>query len=355
MRKKQSLIGLGVLLVTVLACRTLQKISSRESLFDGSNLAGAVASCKEKIGGPIKAMSLEITAREATLRVLDAKPPKRVNDYFYARGFCSGPRAVSLDLLATGLPRDSDLFSLDEVDFAMTPQVIKAALARTNIEGGKVSKITISRGKDYRPDDFSNRDITAWTIQISGSRESASATANNKGEIIGVDLSGTARAEEQHYFSGKVLNEAARQIKEAFGGQVYLSRLYIWPRGISFQAATSATSDEVHEYLYDFSGVRRNVTDNTTIGEAYGKLRNRDFYFTLDQIDFGAVSQIEDTAFKESGFAHPIIPSMELSRSADFERRVKPVTWRVSVNNEENIMGRSAYVTFDAKGNFLSK
>jgi len=202
----------------------MQKISSRETLFESSNMQEAAAAFKEKVDGPFKAVSLEFSANEATLRVLDPKQPDHLNDYVYSKGFCSGPRPVPLNQLELGLPRDKDLFALDEIDFAVTPQVVKAALARTNIEGGKVSKITIHRGIADLPGDSSDHYITKWTIDIAGPRESASAIANAKDEIIGVDLSRTTRGEKQDYFSPQALADAVKHIKQRAGVSIRFSR-----------------------------------------------------------------------------------------------------------------------------------
>lgn len=55
---------------------------------------------------------------------------------------------------------EKSLFALDEVDLAATPQVVKRALARTNIEGGKVTKIVIEPGLANRARD-SGEDVPA--------------------------------------------------------------------------------------------------------------------------------------------------------------------------------------------------
>jgi len=360
MRKNSSLLGLGLILFAVLACRTLQKISSRETLFQGSNMKEAASAFKEKIGGPINALSLEIARNKATLIAQDPKRPDQVNEYRYDQLICSGPYPVNiatLDPFQQNL--EASLFPLDEVDLAATAQVVKAALERTNIESGKVSKIVIERGRSLA--NFtagSSRQLPVrWHIEIQGPRESASATANAKGELVGVDLSGTSRATKQDYFDPQALEEAKKQIKQAFGGQVYLGTFDVSKQAILFQAATSATSDELHEYNYDLSGIKRSAVDKTTLHGLDGsKLKNHDLYFTLDEMDFGKTSQVLDTSFAKSGYAHPIITSMDFSRSRDiFTDRAKPIEWRVIVKDEENIMGgRATYVTFDAKGNFVS-
>jgi hypothetical protein len=354
MKKAQSIFALGLIVCALLACRTLGNLA-RQNLFEGSNMADAAAAFKQKVGGPIKAVSLEITSGAATLRVLE--PPDRVNDYVYSGGSCSGPRPVPLNQLELGVPRQQQLFELDEIDLAATPQVIKAALERTKIEGGNVSKITINRDFGSGPRASNDTYIIKWTIEIAGPRESAEAFANAKGEIIGVDLSNTARANSQDYFSPQALEDAAREIKQEFGGQVFFSTLDISKRLMWFTAATSATSDDAHQYMFDVSGVNRQRPENIIGKDSLERegYKYHEIYFTLDDIDFTRIFDIMKTAFAKSEYTHPIITTISFRRPSDFYHHVKPVQWEITVHEEGNVMGVGRFIIFDTKGNFLDK
>jgi hypothetical protein len=359
MKKNYSLFAFGLLLFAALGCRTLQKIRSRETLFEGSNMADAAAAFKAKVGGPIKAFDLEITSEKATLRAQDPTQPDNLNEYRYSMLGCTGPYPLRVDeVTPLGGRFKVLLFPLDEVDLAATPRVIAAALARANVEGGKVTKITVEMGIENRAGQ-GRRDVPEWHIEISGPRESASATANAKGEIVAVDLSRTARAARQDYFDPQALEDAQKQIKQAFGGQVFLGSFKVSKENILFQAATSATDDEIHQYSYDINGMNRTPWGDPRklFGIEHTKLKNHDLYFTFDEIDLSKTSEVLDISFKTSGFAHPIIPSMDFDRTWDiFTQRPKDIRWRVWVRDEQNLSDTiGVYLIFDAKGNFLRK
>ncbi len=96
-------------------------------------------------------------------------------------------------------------------------------------------KMTIERSLSLATD-MTKSGAVHWDIQIEGTRENASAVADIKGNILGLDLSQTARAAQFSTYSADTLREAGPQIKEAFGGRVKLIELLIYEKFLSLKA-----------------------------------------------------------------------------------------------------------------------
>jgi hypothetical protein len=162
-----SLIAISLILGSLLACN-LTNMLSKPRMFEGSATEEAGAAFKKKLGGPTKALSLEIESDSATLRAQDPKNPQQVDEYKYFKGLLTGPTPVQLNIMdkylwfqaqdpkkpdefnyykfdLNGVRRDrpvelrsilgpkSDitpedfLFDLDEAKLAKTPDLAKAA------------------------------------------------------------------------------------------------------------------------------------------------------------------------------------------------------------------------------------
>lgn len=342
---KRLLLLVILLLATQPGCRHL-----RENLFEGASAAKAVATCREKIGKNIQALKLEITKDTATLRIRQPDNPDNVDEYLYAHGICKGPQPVQLNNVERAMSTDSWIFSLDEIDLEATPTASKDALARAAIEEGRVTKITIQR--DVATGVNESRELAVrWTINIQGTRESASATADARGKIIGVDLSGTSRAAKQHYLDPQTLRTAIREIKKGFAGRVTLLELDISDYYLWFKAVAPG-SDEVNQYQYDLKGVV-NKGAASVMPLPKGK-RIEDRYFQIDDVDFGATEQVLQTAAVKANAKRPFIRSMNISvREPDVFSNKLQIFWDVLV--ADGSPDKLVTVNFDAHGRHLPR
>lgn len=174
---------LCLLLGVVLGCNRFGGLPKKVDMFEGTAVPDGIAEFKRKIGGSIKVLSLNIKADEMTLEAQDPKNPQHVDAYRYAIGSISGPTPVNLSKLINN-DLDQNLFGLDEVDIAAIPGLIKASIQRTELEGGKVSSMHLSRG-------LMLPQVTMgppqWSIHVGGPRGDATIYANSKGEIVRVN------------------------------------------------------------------------------------------------------------------------------------------------------------------------
>ncbi|HEY6189361.1 MAG TPA: hypothetical protein VIW80_17040 [Pyrinomonadaceae bacterium] len=344
---------LAILLIAcfLLAC-SLTKMLSQSNMFEGTAAQDAAAAFKKKIGGPIKALSLELEKDGATLRAQDPNNRQHVDEYKYVRGLVTGPNPVQLNALERNL--ESTLFDLDTVNLAATPDLAKAAVSRTNLEGGKVTKMVIERNLGMINGSLVKGGEPQWTVSVEGTRESASVLADVKGEVKGVDLSQTARAASVNFYEGTTMQDAVPKIKEGFGGTVKVLELIIYDKYVWFKAQDPKKPDEFNQYKYDINGLTRSgaLGDTQmmmTLGPGSEKLKPEDFLFDLNEIDFSKTSELGATALDTLQINNGHIALMKISRGTWAEIRTdREIKWEVSVSGARQ---KSGYVVFDAKGN----
>lgn len=123
---------------------------------------------------PIMAKELVIYQYYATLEAQSAKNPEHVDSYKLWANKVERPEAVRLgaDKRALG----QILFSLDSVNFALAPKLIKQALSELKIEEGKVTHLYLER------DGSSAQREPIWRVYVNGSRESGFVEFSLAGE-----------------------------------------------------------------------------------------------------------------------------------------------------------------------------
>ncbi|HYX29702.1 MAG TPA: hypothetical protein VE863_14140 [Pyrinomonadaceae bacterium] len=329
----------------VLGCKML----SKSNMFEGTAAKEAVDAFRGKLGGgPIKAISLEIESDTATLHAQDPKNPEHVDEYKYSRGIVVGPHPVQLDMLSRNL--DKSLFNLDDVNVAATAAVAKAALERAKLEGGKIRRMTIERGLSLATD-MTKSGAVSWHIEMEGTRENASAYADEKGNLRGVDLSQTARAAKFSTYDPETLRDAMPQIKQALGSNVKLLELTIYDKYLWFKAK-SPKDGEITQYKYDINGVTTsalsNMTDPTPIEVRTHQFTLDQMLFDLDEVNLALAPELGRKALEKLGYADGRVTHYEVSR--------KPRKWLgkdlITVWDVSCDQGRkSGFVNFDMTGN----
>jgi len=89
------LLTVGTCLAVLLGC----KFFSQTNMFEGTAAKDAADAFRKKLGGPVKALNLEIDHDSATLKAQDPKNPQNVDEYKYVKGLVMGPTPVKLNLL----------------------------------------------------------------------------------------------------------------------------------------------------------------------------------------------------------------------------------------------------------------
>src|SRR4029453_13532459 len=153
------------LVLLISACKFYKGPSGRSAMLEGTAIADAAAAFKKKIGGPFKALNVQINPDSVTLRAQDPKQPANVDEYHYSAFVrsVSGPRPVQLSSLEINL--DKTLFDFDSVNWAATESLARAAIERNKIDGGKIEKMTVERGLAIGST-VTNSGSLKWTIEV---------------------------------------------------------------------------------------------------------------------------------------------------------------------------------------------
>ena len=247
---------------------------------------------------------------------------------------------------------DPWIFSIDEINLAAMPIVVKDALTSVSVEGGKVTQITIARNIATGANESREKKIR-WTINVEGTRESASATANAKGQIVGVDLSGTSRAAKQNYLDPQTFQEAIREVKKAFGGRLTVLEFtanysFLWFK------AVAPDSDQVNQYQYDLNGVV-NKGAASIMPLPKGE-RIEDRYFQIDDVDLSAMERVLEMALVKANAKQPSINGMSFTvEHPDVFSKKLQIFWDVMVNDGPASDHNIKIVKFDAHGRLLPR
>lgn len=364
--KLASLTAIFLMIGALLACN-LSKMMSKTNMFEGTEMQDAVAAFKKKIDGPIKALSLKIEKEIVTLHAQDPKNSQHVDEYKYAKGLVLGPYPVELNMLERNL--DQTLFNLDDVNLTATAALAKAAVERTKLEGGRVTKMEVERGLNLSAalEGSANQLIKSgsvqWRVTVDGTREHASVVANPNGDITGVDLSQTSQAATVNYYEGDAMSRAAAQIKEAFGGHVKLLEVIIYTKYVWFKAQDPQKPNEFNQYKCDINGVSRDRAvsklDLRSIVGSDNKVE--DALFDVDEVNFAKTGELAKAALDKLQIDGGTVRSMTISRELGRmmpksaprdiiprEPDEKEIKWDVSVTGARS---KTGYVTYDRQGN----
>jgi hypothetical protein len=145
-----------------------------EDYFSNANLAKA--RYEKVLGKPIMARQLTLMQYYATLEAQDPKNREHVDSYKLWANKVERPQPVRLGSDKQQLSQI--LISLDSLDFAVVPKVIKQALADLKLEEGKVSAVVLDR------DGQSPRHEPIWRVIVNGSRENGVVEFSATGEKL---------------------------------------------------------------------------------------------------------------------------------------------------------------------------
>lgn len=128
------------------------------------------------LGKPILAKELVIFQYYATLEAQNPKAPDHVDSFKLWANKVERPEPVRLGSDKRALAQI--LFSLDSVDFAIVPRLLKQALAELKIEEGKVTHVYLER------DGSSAKRDPIWRVYVNGSRDNGFVEFSVTGEKL---------------------------------------------------------------------------------------------------------------------------------------------------------------------------
>lgn len=328
-------ISLLPLMFVVLGCSRLAGL--RTNYLEGGNAAKAIAEVQSKVGKPFRVIEVMIEKDEVRVQLVAPDNPRNVDEYRARAGFVAGPNPVKLNALI-GDPMKSSV-PMEEIDFAAIPKMITDALEKTALEGGAVRRMTFQRGFALSGSTAGSLGAPRWNIEIEGTRESASATANGAGEIIGLDLSRTARGKDYSVLSKEELKRAQDALRSIVGSGNRVQSITIRKDTVSIEALTSGESNDMESFTFGIGGVKKGLVSGKAIQS------KTEAFFALADIDLtAALDYIEKTRSRLE------MPGAEIT-SVTFRRTVKTVMNLDEKTNQISVSLRQSKnegtVTFD--------
>ena len=156
------------------SARVSAAVAPGPSLFTARPLAEAIGKLEQHIGGPVRALELQVHADHLLLQAQDPKQPGNVDEYELHDGTLLDP--VPVKLHGPG-KLDDNLFPLHEARLDAIPGLVDAALAELGIEKAKVTHVRIKRNLPLS-DDVQVR------VFVSGLRKDGYVDADKDGKII---------------------------------------------------------------------------------------------------------------------------------------------------------------------------
>ncbi|MEO8436649.1 MAG: hypothetical protein ABI596_17255 [Pyrinomonadaceae bacterium] len=345
------LVAAGILFPASLACNSSPKVVSDQTMFEGIVMKQAAAAFQEKLGGRVKALSLEVEKDSATLRAQDPNNLENVYEYRYAKGLILGPSPVKLNVLERKL--DGALFDLDEINLAAAESLAHRAVEQTRLDRGRVTRMVMERGLEVASD-VSKTGGVRWVVTVEGQGETASAYADLKGNIVGLDMSRTARAAQFNLFSADTLHEAGTRIKEACGVNVKLYDLVIHEKYLWFKALDPKNHREVNQYKYDINGVTIDTRHANILPRLRqppnSKLKLGDLLFDLNEVRLESAPNLGRKALERLSFGGGQVSFFKVSRGPrSLERAPLVITWAIFCKDGP----RSGTIIYDLSGREL--
>jgi hypothetical protein len=301
-------------------------------MFEGTAMSDAAAAFKKKLGGSFKALDVQIKPDSVTLRAQDPNQPAHVDEYGYSAFLksVSGPRPVELSSLENNL--DNTLFDFDSVNWAATESLANEAIKRTQIDGGKIEKITVERALAIG-NLVTKSGSLGWTIEVNNSREHATAYADPQGKITKLDLSHTSRAANFNLLTAEALREAVSQIDSNFGGHALVMDIGLRDKTLYFKAQ-DPTTKEINQYSYDINGITRDVImDLGATDQDVRKIQRghkiEEVLFELDSIKLEQAPEFGQRAMQRVGLENAHIDSIHVKREEQVRTKKLLTFWEI--------------------------
>lgn len=332
-------LGFCLLLFIALGCNLSRLAKLNTNFLEGGAASEAARAVREKIGKPFKVTQIIITSNEFTLQAQDPNNPRNLDEYQYVGGFVAGPKPVQLNAMNDNLEQSA--FPFDEINFAAVPTIVRESVAKAGIENGRVTQMLFQRGFALTDSGAGALGTPRWLIEIKGARETVTATADPKGNLIGVDLSRTSQAADYSVFKNGELQKAQDAFKNAFGANVKAESVTIYDKYVVISTPNAENAKKINRYKFDVNGLSRGdfLPSNARPGNFYEN-------FSLAEVDLSNAA-----SFVEKAKTRLNLPNAKLDFISVERRRMIPDTvfktiWRVRLKSGAN----EGSVEYDAGG-----
>ncbi len=344
-RNRSALSALAVLIFVALGCSGLKNMLPKKGqYFEGDGAQNAAQAIRDKIGKPFKVTEVFIDDNEFRVHAQDPNKSKNIDEYKYVAGFVTGPTPVQLSGMVEDAEKSS--YPFDDIDFTAVPKFCKSALERADIEGGRIYRITFQRGFALTDSGMGALGAPRWHIEINGARENVTASADPKGNLLGVDLSRTAKAADYKLLDEAELQRAQNLIKNSIGENVEIIEMVFYDKVFSFKVPNPENPKISDDYKYDINGISR-----TGFVRMPRIILPGAENFSINDVDFANAARFFEEAKSRVGMPNASLSSLSLRRrSPSFDAKGTRTVWSVSLKSGVN----EASVEYDNDGKEIS-
>jgi hypothetical protein len=328
MKNRNALSVLPVLFLVTLACGSLKSlVPAKGQFFTGDAAQKAAQAVRDKIGKPFKVIEVFIDDNEFRVQAQDPNNLKNVDEYKYLAGFVSGPSPVKLSAINDDVEKSS--YPFDEIDFSAIPKFTKEALDRSGIEGAKIYRLTFQRAFALTDSSAGALGKAYWNIEINGTRENVTASADPKGKLMGVDVSRTAKAADYTIFNKDELQKAQDAIKSQVADRPNIIEIVMYDKSLMFKVPNSENPKVTDGYKFDINGLSRSDLVKLPNINMPGSEN-----FSINDIDLPKAADLIDKTRKRIGLPDAKVQSFSIRRSkSPFDKKGFRTIWDVSMKS----------------------
>jgi hypothetical protein len=328
MKNKDALFVLPLLILAALGCSSLKNlVPTKGQFFTGDTAATAAKAIRDKIGKPFKVVEVFIDDDEFRVQAQDPNNLKNVDEYRYIGGFVKGPEPVKLNAMNEDVEKSS--FPFDEIDFSAIPKFCKEAIDKSGIEGAKIYRMTFQRG-------FALTDTAAgalgnprWYIEINGTRENVTASADPKGKLLGLDVSRTAKAADYTIFNKDELQKAQDALRTQIGDSPQIVEIVMYDKYLMCKVPNKDNPKFGDDYKFDINGLTRGGLVKTPIINIPGNEN-----FAIGDIDLTKAPDLIEKSRTRLDLPNASISSFSIRRSkSPFDKKGARTVWDVSLKS----------------------
>ena len=243
----------SIFLIAILGCGGLKNLIPKPGqYFQGDSAQKAAKAIRDKIGKPFNTIEVFIDDSEFRVQAQDPNNPKHVDEYKYVAGMVTGPTPVQLSSLVSDPDKSS--YPFDDIDFSAIPKFTKEALDKAGIEGGRIYRLTFQRGFAITDKSVGALGKPYWNIEINGSRENVTAAADPKGNLLGVDLSRTSKANDYTVLAKPELQKAQDALRNYLASRPVIE-ITMYDKSITCKVANMENPKVTDSVKYDINGL----------------------------------------------------------------------------------------------------
>jgi len=328
MKNRDARLVIPVLVLAVLGCSSLKGlVPAKGQFFTGDTAASAAKAVRDKVGKPFKVLEVFIDENEFRVQAQDPSNPKNVDEYKYIGGFVKGPEPVKLNAMNEDVEKSS--FPFDEIDFAAIPKFTKEAMEKSGIEGAKIYRLTFQRGFALTENAAGALGNPRWSIEINGTRENVTASADPKGNLLGMDLSRTAKAADYSIFKVEELRKAQDALKAQFGDSPQVIEIVMYDKYLMCKVPNKENPKVGDDYKFDINGLTRGGLIKTPVINIPGREN-----FAMSDIDLTKAADLIEKTRARLELPNAPITSFSIRRSASpFDKKGPRTIWDVSLKS----------------------